>query len=62
MAWLPVLKTLGTAAYFGGRLQVSGAGDVFNDAGELVDERIRRFLRDYLTGFVAFVAAARRPS
>lgn len=59
-AWLPVLKTLGTAAYFGGRLQISGAGDVFNDAGELVDERIRKFLREYLEGFAAFVADTRR--
>jgi NAD(P)H-dependent FMN reductase len=58
--WLPVLKTLGTAAYFGGRLQVSNAGDVFNDAGELVDERIRELLRKYLAGFAAFVAQSRR--
>jgi NAD(P)H-dependent FMN reductase len=59
-AWLPVLKTLGTAAYFGGRLQVSRAGDVFDDSGELVDERIREQLTKYLTGFCEFVAAARR--
>lgn len=58
-AWLPVLKTLGTAAYFGGRLQVSNAGDVFNDAGELVDEGIRELLRKYLAGFCAFVAERR---
>lgn len=58
--WLPVLKTLGTAAYFGGRLQISNAGNVFNDAGELVDERIRELLRDYLAGFSAFVAESRR--
>jgi chromate reductase, NAD(P)H dehydrogenase (quinone) len=59
-AWLPVLKTLGTAAYFGGRLQVSRAGDVFNDEGTLVDERIREQLKKYLAGFSEFVAAARR--
>lgn len=59
-AWLPVLKTLGTAAYFGGRLQVSNAGHVFNDAGELVDESIRELLRKYLAGFSAFVAETRR--
>jgi len=61
-AWLPVLKTLGTAAYFGGRLQVSRAGDVFNDEGTLVDERIREQLKKYLAGFSEFVAAARRAS
>jgi NAD(P)H-dependent FMN reductase len=59
-AWLPVLKTLGTAAYFGGRLQVSRAGDVFDERGELVDERIREQLEKYLAGFCEFVAAARR--
>jgi len=61
-AWLPVLKTLGTAAYFGGRLQVSRAGDVFNDEGTLVDERIREQLKKYLAGFSEFVAATRRTS
>jgi NAD(P)H-dependent FMN reductase len=61
-AWLPVLKTLGTAAYFGGRLQVSRAGDVFDANGTLVDERIREQLKKYLAGFCEFVAASRRPS
>ncbi|HEX7235414.1 MAG TPA: NADPH-dependent FMN reductase [Gammaproteobacteria bacterium] len=60
-AWLPVLKTLGTAAYFGGRLQVSRADDVFDDEGKLTDERIRGQLAKYLAGFCEFVAAARRP-
>jgi NAD(P)H-dependent FMN reductase len=59
-AWLPVLKTLGTAAYFGGRLQVSRANDVFNADGALVDERIRGQLEKYLAGFCAFVAAEKR--
>jgi NAD(P)H-dependent FMN reductase len=59
-AWLPVLKTLGTAAYFGGRLQVSRAGDAFDDNGELVDERVREQLAKYLAGFCEFVAATRR--
>jgi chromate reductase, NAD(P)H dehydrogenase (quinone) len=58
-AWLPVLKTLGTAAYFGGRLQVSRAGDVFDDEGKLVDDRVREQLGKFLAGFCEFVAAAR---
>lgn len=53
-AWLPVLRTLGTRPYFGGRLMVSRAGSAFNDAGELVDEKIRAQLQQYLQGFVAF--------
>jgi NAD(P)H-dependent FMN reductase len=56
-AWLPVLKTLGTRAWFGGRLQVSRAGDVFDASGKLVDERIREQLRKFLDGFVKFAAA-----
>jgi chromate reductase len=59
-AWLPVLKTLRTAAYFGGRLQVSRAGDVFDKSGNLVDERIREQLKKYLAGFCEFVAATQR--
>jgi NAD(P)H-dependent FMN reductase len=58
-AWLPVLKTLGTAAYFGGRLQVSRAGDVFDKSGNLVDDRVREQLTKYLAGFCEFVAATR---
>jgi hypothetical protein len=54
------LKTLRTAAYFGGRLQVSRAGDVFDKSGNLVDERIREQLKKYLAGFCEFVAATRR--
>jgi NAD(P)H-dependent FMN reductase len=59
-AWLPVLKTLRTAAYFGGRLQVSRAGDVFDKSGDLVDDRIREQLKKYLAGFCEFVAATQR--
>jgi len=53
--WLPVLRTLGTRTWFGGRLQVSRAGNVFNPAGELIDEAIRTQLRKYLAGFVDFI-------
>jgi len=55
-----VLKTLGTAAYFGGRLQVSRASEVFDGNGTLVDERIREQLKKFLAGFSEFVAASRR--
>jgi NAD(P)H-dependent FMN reductase len=54
-AWLPVLRTLGTRMWFGGRLQVSRAGNVFNAAGELTDEAARTQLRKYLGGFVDFI-------
>ncbi|HEV3010851.1 MAG TPA: NADPH-dependent FMN reductase [Burkholderiales bacterium] len=54
-AWLPVLRTLGTKTWFGGRLQVSRAGNVFNEAGELTDQAMREQLRKYLAGFVGFI-------
>jgi NAD(P)H-dependent FMN reductase len=59
-AWLPVLKTLGTAAYFGGRLQVSRASEVFDGNGALVEERVREQLKKFLAGFCEFVVASRR--
>jgi len=52
-AWLPVLRTLGTRPWFGGRLMVTRAGQVFNEAGEMVDEKIKEQLRKFLQGFVA---------
>jgi chromate reductase, NAD(P)H dehydrogenase (quinone) len=58
-AWLPVLKTLGTAVYFGGRVQVSQANKAFDSNGTLVDERTREQLEKYLAGFAEFVAATR---
>lgn len=53
-AWLPVLRTLGTSPWFGGRLMVSRAGSVFDAEGKLVDDKIRGQLQQFLEGFVAF--------
>ena len=55
-AWLPVLRVLGTRPWFGGRLMVSRAATVFNDDGDLADEKIREQLRQYLQGFVKFAS------
>jgi chromate reductase len=57
-AWLVVLRTLGADHWNGGRLVVSGAGELFDDSGNLTDAITRQRLRDYLAGFVAHVAAA----
>jgi chromate reductase len=54
-AWLPVLRTLGTRTWFGGKMMVSRAGGVFNEAGELTDDAIRGQLEKYLAGFAAFI-------
>lgn len=53
-AWLPVLRTLGMRPWFGGRLLVSRAGNVFDEAGELVDDTVRKQLRDFVNGFATF--------
>jgi NAD(P)H-dependent FMN reductase len=55
-AWLPVLRTLGTRTWAGGRLMVSRAHTLVSPAGELTDEKTRAALRDYLRGFAEFAA------
>jgi chromate reductase, NAD(P)H dehydrogenase (quinone) len=53
-AWLPILATLGTSPWFGGRLRVSGAGNVFDASGTLVDEKTHEQLRKFVEGFAAY--------
>jgi NAD(P)H-dependent FMN reductase len=53
-AWLPVLRTLGVRHWAGGRLMVSRAGGIFDDAGRLTDERVREQLKAFVEGFNAF--------
>ena len=55
-AWLPVLKTLGTNPWFGARLQVSRASNVFDASGELGDAQVREQLAKFMAGFAAFCA------
>lgn len=54
-AWLPVLRTLRTQPWFGGRVLLSGADKAFGDDGELVDEKARKNVREFVAGFAAFV-------
>ena len=54
-AWLPVLRALGMQPWFGTQLYVSDAHTVFDASGTLLDEQIRKRLRSYMHGFVAFV-------
>ncbi len=53
--WFPVLKTLGARHWSGGRLLVSRAHQVFDEQGEMQDERIRKQLSEFLRGFASFV-------
>jgi chromate reductase, NAD(P)H dehydrogenase (quinone) len=59
-AWLPVLRTLGTLPWFGGRLMVSNADEVFDSEGELIDEKIRTRLEAFMKAFAAFISDHRK--
>jgi chromate reductase, NAD(P)H dehydrogenase (quinone) len=54
-AWLPVLRTLGTLPWFGGRLAVARAGGVFDEKGNLKDAQIEEQLKLFLAGYVNFL-------
>lgn len=54
-AWLPVLRTLGTRPWFEGRLLVSRAGTVFDEAGNLVNDKTKEQLRQLMEGFLVHV-------
>jgi chromate reductase, NAD(P)H dehydrogenase (quinone) len=54
-AWLPLLHTLRARPWFGGRLVVPRAGQVFNGDGELTDEAVRNQLREFVRGFARFI-------
>jgi chromate reductase, NAD(P)H dehydrogenase (quinone) len=56
-AWLPVLRTLRTQPWFAGRLMVSRASNVFNEDGEIIDEKVRGQLRQFVEGFAKFCAS-----
>jgi chromate reductase, NAD(P)H dehydrogenase (quinone) len=53
-AWLPVLRTLGTEPFWGGRLQLARARTVFDEEGRLKDDDVRDRLRGFVDGFAAF--------
>ena len=54
-AWLPVLRTLGTRPWFGGRLLVSRAANVFDGGGRIMNDATKEQLRQFIDGFVTFV-------
>jgi chromate reductase len=54
-AWLPVLRVLGAQVWAGKLMWVSGATDKFDEKGNLEDERVKKQLTDYMSGFADFV-------
>ncbi len=59
-AWLQVLRALGMRPFFGKRLEVSGAGDLFDDDLKLTDEETRKRVGAFVTAFAAFVKESAR--
>jgi len=55
LAWLPVLRTLGTLPFFGARVQVANAGKVFDEHGQLTDPAVRGQVESYMAAFAQFV-------
>jgi chromate reductase len=58
-AWLPVLRTLGTVTWFGGRLAIPRAPSAFDESGNLKDAAVEEPLRQFLAGYVQFVRQLR---
>jgi chromate reductase len=54
-AWLPVMRTLGTQVWFGGRVAIARAGNVFDESGALKDAAVEEQLKLFLAGYVAFL-------
>jgi hypothetical protein len=50
-----VLRYLGTKPWCEGRLLVSRAQTVFDETGAITDDAVKAQLRQFVTGFVAFV-------
>ena len=57
-AWLPVFRTLRVRPYWEGRLMVSRVHTLFDQAGELTDDKTRESLRHFVHGFVRFASSS----
>ena len=53
-AWLPVFRTLRMRPWFGERLTVASAKNVFDAEGRLTDEAVRKKLASFVKGFAEF--------
>ncbi|HET6564286.1 MAG TPA: NADPH-dependent FMN reductase, partial [Xanthomonadales bacterium] len=58
-AWLPVMRTLGTQVWTGGRLLLPRAGQALGEPGQDIDEALQERLQKFMSGFVAFVRACK---
>jgi NAD(P)H-dependent FMN reductase len=55
-AWLPVLRTLKTRPWYGGRLMVSRVSNLVDDDGVLTDKDTREKVEKFVRGFIEFCA------
>ena len=58
-AWLPVMRTLGTQVWTGGRLLLPRAGQALGESDKDVDEALQQRLQKFMAGFVAFVRSCK---
>lgn len=58
-AWLPVMRTLGTQLWTGGRMLVPKAAQSLGEGPEGVDEALQQRLEKFMAGFVAFVESCK---
>ena len=56
---LPVLRMLATRPWWEGRLMVSRAGDLFDDQGNLTDDKTRERLAEFVAGFAGSIGSSR---
>ncbi len=54
-AWLPVLRLLKLQIWFGDMLWISQAMKVFDDQGQMIDDKIRNKITKYMEGFYEFI-------
>ena len=55
LAWLPVLRALGTVPFFGARVMLAHAGKVFDEQGKIHDPAVRAQVQQYIADFAQFV-------
>ena len=60
LAWLAVLRTLGTSPWFGARVTAARARDLFDAEGRLIDETVRGQLQTFVNGFAKYVDERKR--
>jgi NAD(P)H-dependent FMN reductase len=60
LAWLAVLRVLGTMPFFGSRVAIARASGVFDADGRIIDDAVRVQLQAFITAFAAFVEEHRR--